>query len=254
MILKFKILTILVTAICFITSGVQAQKFYNTEIAANIEIVESNGLYLVTANASNLTNLTRSIKYKFSVIKRDGTDNPKKDEVEGLFVVNPSSKVKLNSYSIGVERSKDILILLLVYDDDELIGKDRIIIDEIKNDIPSVGDNTVLSQALTSGAEIGIVGLIIEDTKTKAGRDFYRYFSQKCNIDNITWPKDVLIKEDFGLGRSTVLKIIQGTKTIVQFNAQPKDDFLRQAADECIRLVRAHFNTLAKTNQLLTSY
>lgn len=253
MMLRYSVHIIFLT-LCFLSSGAKAQKFYNTEIAAKIEIVESNGLFLITANASNLTELNRSIKYKFSIIKRDGTDNPTKDDVEGLFVVEPSSKVNLNSYSIAVESSKDILILLLIYDDDDLIGKDRIIIDEIKDEIPSVGDGIVLSQALNAGEYSGLKGLIIEDTKTKAGRDFYRYFFQKCDIDNISWPKDVLIKEDFGLGRSTVLKIFQGSKTIVQFNARPTDDFLRKAAEECVRLVQGHFNDLAKTNQLLTSY
>lgn len=240
--------------LCLLSSGARAQKFYNTEIAAKIEIVESNGLFLVSANASNLTELNRSIKYRFSIIKRDGTDNPKKEEVEGLFVVQPSSKVNLNSYSVGVEQSKDILILLLIYDGEDLIGKDRVIIDEIIDEIPSVGDGNILSQALNSGESIGLKGLILEDTKTKAGRDFYRHFFQKYDIANISWPKDILIKEDFGLGRSTVIKVIEGTTTIIQFNAQPRDDFLRGAADQCLRLVRLHFNKLAQTNQLLTSY
>lgn len=251
---SFCCLHICIVMACFFSVGIKAQKFYNTEIAAKIEIVESNGLYLITANGSNLTELNKSVKYKFSIIKRDGTDTPKKEEVEGLYVIAPSNKVRFNNYSIPVAQSKDILVLLLVYDGDSLIGKDRIIIDEIKDGISSVGDGNVLSQALNSGEEIGIKGLIIEDTKTKAGRDFYRLFFQKCDIANISWSKDVLVKEDFGLGRSTVLKVIEGTKTIIQFNAQPKDDFLSQAADECIRLVQKHFNELSKTNQLLTSY
>jgi hypothetical protein len=245
---------ILLIALIFLTDTVKAQKFYNTEIAAKIEIVESNGLYLITANASNLTGLNRSIRYKFSIIQRDGTNNPKKEEAEGRFVIEPSQKVILNDYAMLIEKSKDALILLLVYDGENLIGKDRVIVAEIIDEIPKVGERTILSQALQQGQSIGLTGLIIEDTKTKAGRDFYRYFFQKCSIDNIKWSKDIIIKEDFGLVRSTVIKVIEGTTTIVKFNAQPRDEFLRKASEECIRQVQGHFNQLARTKQLLTSY
>ena len=67
MMLRYSIHICLLT-LCFLSSGLKAQKFYNTEIAAKIEIVESNGLFLVTANASNLTELNRSIKYSFMSI------------------------------------------------------------------------------------------------------------------------------------------------------------------------------------------
>ncbi len=245
---------IVLTVVIFSTESMYAQKFYNNDIAATIEIVESNGLYLITANASNLTGLNRSIRYKFSIIERDGTNNPKKEEAEGRAVIAPSQKVILNDYAMLIEKSKNALILLLIYDGEKLIGKDRVVVAEIIDEIPKSGESTILSQALQKGESIGLTGLIIEDTKTKAGRDFYRYFFQKCSIDNIKWSKDITIKEDFGLGRSTVLKIIEGTTTIVQFNAQPRDEFLRQASEECIRKVQGHFNKLARTQQLLTSY
>lgn len=226
---------------------------YNENVEAKIEMSESNAVITVKAVANNKTEYSQNLRYVFTFIQKDGNGNTNKDSKEDLVVVDPLGRKELGSGSLYMSQRKGVIILLLIYQDDKLVGKDRISFDELEEDY-FIKNRDLLSQERSGSDDFEIKGIVTEDTKTKAGRDFYRLFYQQYTYNKINGSKVVAIEEDFGLGRSTIIKVSVDNKLVWQFNAQPREDFLKQMRDIAIVRVSNYFRQLKKQGQQLQSY
>lgn len=226
---------------------------YNEDVEAKIELSESNALITVKAIATNKTDFSQNLKYVFTFIQNDGNGNTNRDSKEDLVVVNPLARKELGSGGLYMSQRKGSIVLLLIYKDDKLIGKDRVAFDELEDDY-FIKNRNLLSQEGTGSDDFEIRGIVTEDTKTKAGRDFYRLFYQKYTYDKINGSKVVAIKENFGLGISTIIKVYVDNNLVWQFNAQPKEDLLKKMRDISIVRVSNYFSALKKQGQQLQSY
>lgn len=109
-------------------------QFYNKEVEAKLKITNNNEFVDIVGTATNKTEINQSLRYELSVIKNQG-ENYSKNNQSGRFVLAPNQTKELSKTSINIEGGSRIIILLLVYDiDDNLLGKDRYVInDEKKN-------------------------------------------------------------------------------------------------------------------------
>lgn len=242
-------------AIAFAYSSHSYAQIYNTTVEAEIVVNSSNGLLEIKGKANNLTNLNQSLRYSFKVIKKDDDGNQANDIKEGRFLLTPSERKELALLSINDNARSGVILLLLIYDeDDKLLGQNRVVLDEIEANNTDSKLGNVISQSDASVEDFAIRGIVTEDTKTKAGRDFYRIFYSQYTLAGINGKKVVSVKENFALGRSTKIEILVDNQLVFEFFAQTKEDFLKRASEVSLYYVNNYFIKLDKENKAITSY
>ncbi|MGY8915207.1 MAG: CsgE family curli-type amyloid fiber assembly protein, partial [Flavobacteriales bacterium] len=156
-------------------------QFYNKEIKAKIFVEQNSEFYTFKAAVENTTPSDYNLSYDFMVFSKDERGNTAKSNQANRFYLKANEKLILSSTAINYNAEGQIIIVLVIYDqDNKPIGQDRL-------ELPKGGKTTVKEMTLQEAEQTspdqakpddGFVlgGLVIENTITKAGRDFYRYF------------------------------------------------------------------------------
>jgi len=244
---------------CFLLFGYHSKtlaQYYNTDVEAKIITTNTgdDALYELEATATNLSEVNQNLRYVFSIIKNSNSENTSKNTSknaqDGNFFLVPSEKKNLSKTTINFSNDDEIIVLLLIYNtDDKLLGKDRIVFNE-KNTLPT--EKIVIDEK--GFEDTYFKGLVTQDTKTKAGRDFYRLFESTYRQKQINGKEIVNIKEVFGLGRNTNVEVYVGQKLIYKFSARPKEDYIKAVTNQSIYLVVKHFQNLEKLEKEIQQY
>ncbi len=235
---------------------------YNTDIEAKIFIEAKNNLIEITGTAFNKSELNQSFRYVLSVIKTNPENsNRSKNDQSGRMFLEPGQKNELSSTTINESEKDQIVILLLIYDlDDKIIGKDRIAFNEDPNadhtELKEKFSDNLNTKDVSEQGEDGVYlrGVVIEDVKTKPGRDFYRIFYSEYTLKKINAPKIVTVKEALVLGNSTIISIFVEDKLVYRFLVKPQTDYLKANSSEAIRRVSRYLQILKKNKSSLNHY
>jgi hypothetical protein len=255
--MKTRYLVYYIFCVLFLGYHLEAQaQYYNTAVEAKI-ITANTGddtLLELEATATNLSEVNQNLRFTFKVFKTSNLENASnstsKTAQEGNFFLIPSEKKNLSKTTINSNSTDKITVLLLIYNtDDKLIGKDRIVYNETDK-----SDTEEIIQDEKSFEDTYFKGLVTQDTKTKAGRDFYRLFESTYRQKQINGKEIVNIKEVFGLGRNTNIEVYAGQKLIYKFYARPKEDYIKAVANQSIFLVVKHFQNLEKLENQIQQY
>jgi hypothetical protein len=232
-------------------------QIYNTEVAAKINLeIQDNSIMNISGSAHNKTAISKSLRYVLSVIKSGKNKND--NNQEGRFVLEPNVKKNLSSTSINVSQDDRTIILLLIYEDEKIIGKDRKVLNGIEGEVDevrSLKENTG-DEDVKNTNEDGFIlrGMVIEDTKTKAGNDFYDMFYSSYLTNNINGEKIVKIEERLAIGNTTEIHVLVEDKTVLKFFVNPRSQYLKSMADNAIYRVNAHLQQLKDTKDQITRY
>ena len=189
---------------CLLFTSLSRAQFFNKEISASIKIEKTSEFYTFKAIAENKTPSDYNLRYAFLVFKKDANNNTSKSSQEDRFFLEANQRKILSSVTINYNVEGEIIIALLIYDEnDKPIGKARI-------ELPD-GGKTVLETSAPQ-AELSrdqaapddgftLQGYVVENTITKAGRDFYRYFFLDYYNRQIVTPNDIIIDEVPGRNR-----------------------------------------------------
>ncbi|MGI9550323.1 MAG: CsgE family curli-type amyloid fiber assembly protein [Aurantibacter sp.] len=236
---------------------VTTSQIYNTDVSAAIDLeVQDNSIIKITGSAHNTTEISKSLRYVLSVIKSGKNKNTNKQE--GRFVLEAEVKKNLSNTSINVNEKDRTIILLLVYENEKIIGKARKVLNGIEGEADEV-KNLMKSEAnedVKETAEDGFIlrGVVIEDTKTKAGNDFYDMFYSSYLTNNINGEKIVKIEERLAIGNTTQINVLVGDEVVVRFFVNPRTQYLKSMADNSIYRVNAYFQRLKDTKDQITRY
>ena len=217
----------------------------NTEVKAKIELSYFEEMVSVTGTAENLDDGMKNLSYTLSVIKKDKKNgNTSNNSQKGDFTLNPNHKQELSTTKINQSNTDEIIILLLIYDEnDVMVGKDRIVVAEKKSKVVAKNED-----------ELEILGIVSDDTKTKIGKDFYDLYFSKYNMEAVKGNQIVQIEEQLSMGRTTIIKISIDNRTISEFIANPNEEFLVQKANEAIQLTKRYFKDIAKLRNRVEQY
>lgn len=239
------------------TYSLNAQ-IYNTEVEAIINIDNSGELMEITGSAFNKTEITQSIHYTLSVIRTTNNSNRSKNDQKGRLVLQPLEKANLSKTSINSSDKDQIIILLLVYDlDDNIIGKDRIVINwKESENLQNKDLEEDLNLDVKASTKDGVVlkGIVVEDTKTKPGRDLYSMFYATYMANNINGKKIVSIKEVLAIGSNTKIEVRVGETVVYEFFVRPGQEYLKAMTDVAIRRVYLHFQQLDRDARKMKRY
>jgi hypothetical protein len=239
--------------------GVSYAQIYNTEVEAEIVVEHNTEFISIVAFAYNKTMLNQSLRYILSVISNEKeSDSRSKSDQSGRFVLEPGEKRELANTVLDVSEERRTIILLLVYNlEDQLLGKHRVVLND-----PEQNSQGALSQEEIEEIQgiylenDGVVlrGIVLEDTKTKPGRDFYQYYYSSYLANNINGPKIVTIKEVLTIGNNTAIELIVDDVTIMAFLVQPGNDYLKAMSYEAIRRTMGYFERLKKEENMIKHY
>jgi predicted AlkP superfamily pyrophosphatase or phosphodiesterase len=97
-------------------------------------------------------------------------------------------------------------------------------------------------------------GIVTQDTKTKAGNDFYNFFSIDYRNSGLNSNKIIAIKELFNFGRNTKIQIMVEMEIVYQFFIQPKEEYLKSMSTQSLRSVSAYLQQLIKNQETIQKY
>ena len=220
--------------VCILFSSALGAQITNVDVIAKIKTDKVLDLITITGSVENKTQLIKSLRYTMYVYKKNPTsNNVSKNEQSGRFVLKPSERKDLSETTINQNTDDKVTILLMVYDlDNNLIAKDRLVVlndDEEKKKVIKLQE--VPTETEFAG---GFRGIVIEDTKTKPGRDFYLDFYSNYRLKEINGKEVVKISEQFSFGVNTIMEVSVGGTLVYKFFMQPTRDFIEAQADQAI--------------------
>ena len=166
-----------------ITTFLSQAQIYNSEIEASIELISNGGIYETAGYARNKTNAITSLRYVMSLNRRDSLGNDSRNESKGLFVLEPGEQKRLAQIKLSSNDPDRLIILLLVYnEDDQIVGKDRVVINGEDNNeelLSRLIEKDTDPTELVGEEEFVIRGLLFDRTITKPGRDFFQMFQEE---------------------------------------------------------------------------
>ena len=179
--------------------GLNAQ--LNQQVEAHIATVSRGRAALINVIAVNKTTQDKSLSYKLSIVRNEelGKDYDKED-FEDRFVLSPGERQVLKQLLFDAENEPRTIIFVLIYEEGKIIGKDRVVInglegeDELK---PQIVRSEEIQPKDVVRNDVGFMrGIVVEDTKTKPGRDFYKMFYSLYTQNNINGNRIVKVKEE----------------------------------------------------------
>ena len=220
----------------------------NTNIIAELNVETSSNVSALSAKVKNTTELYHSLRYVFSVIIYDANNNTSKESKENLFSLDPYQGKTLYEATINNESNNKIIILFLVYDyEDKLVAKSRAVINENGS-----GNNNSEAAGKNDNTGFEILGIVVEDTKTKSGKDFYDKFYFFYNYLNLKGNQVVKINEMFSFRRTTRIIVSVGDETIHEFFAYPKEEYIEEMAKISVQRVYKYFENKKKEKSYIS--
>ncbi|WP_282068543.1 CsgE family curli-type amyloid fiber assembly protein [Olleya namhaensis] len=247
------------------TSIKVSAQLINNDVEAKIQTNQQNDFTVIKGTAFNKTEITKSLIYKFIVFSKVESVNNIIEESSERFILSANTKVDLSSITLNLDDKLKTIAVLLIYDlDNKIIGQDRIVFNDDSEDeaqkkkllLEKLKQEQEKSQDISVEKKDGLElnGIVVEDTKTKPGRDFYKLFYSLYSQNNINGNKVVTIKEILALGRNTKIEVIVGDDKIFSFFVRPSTEYLKQMNDYAIISVYKHFKKLEKESKTIKRY
>lgn len=207
------------------------------DISAKINLLRKDIFVKIDALVENNEHI---YNHKLNYLLLTLTQNPNqknftKDSRYGEFTLLPNEKKVVSSLKLNVEPDQKLKIYLFIKDQKQLIALDSVKINETVE--------TLKTTAIQED-EIEIKGLVVENVKTKIGKDFYDIFYQKYNRSGAKYSFVIHINEKpFIGGRGALISIEVDDKKIFEFQARPDEEMLQKAADYALKLIENYSKT-----------
>ncbi|NOR28655.1 MAG: hypothetical protein GQ540_09035 [Lutibacter sp.] len=211
----------------FIFNGTStfSQENLNAKIVTNI----TDNLVNIKGLAQNDENIYKEgFDYLLFSLKKGVNGNYSRNTQSGEFSMEPTEEKELATLKINIQKGEECKVYLFIRKEGALVAKDSSIIYSAENR---------KKKQFVEESEIEIKGLVIEDVKTKLGKDFYDYFYQKYSSSGSQYPFIINITEKPSIGRGSKISIDVDDIVIFEFMTKPDDEFIQAAANQALRYV-----------------
>ena len=187
-----------------------------------------------------------TVNNKLSVFKKNKSNSNKSTNAQdGRVTLEPMQKIALSKTQINKSVEDQIIVLLLIYDEDnKIIGKDRVVFGEDDSNLGVVRPKDGLE----------MIGIVSNETKTKLGNDFYDFFYSAYSKLKLNSGKIISVQEELTFGRTTKISINVDNDVLEEFIAKPDEDFLKYMAETAAAKVFKYFKNIEKQNKFITQY
>lgn len=229
---------------------VTAQKI---NITPSIEVNEVENMLSLKAFVLNNEEVIHDLNYLLVAIKKSGNNGLSNNKQEGQFVISAYEKKQLSEIRLNINKGDEVKAYLFIRNEikNELVAKDSILInyEEVKSE-SAIGSKT---ESLFLKEEFVLKGLVIDQTKTKFGRDFFDIFYSAYNLMNEKFPFITTITEIPSIGRTSIIQIEDRDKLLHSFRVEPKEEYLKMQVDYTLKLLNKYHNELNFINEQLSA-
>ncbi|MFD2825373.1 CsgE family curli-type amyloid fiber assembly protein [Leeuwenhoekiella polynyae] len=238
-------------------NAINAQ-FINQEIEAEILVENSGEFYDFVAVAENKSLADQSFRYEFATFIRDEEGKVYKDSLVGRFGLASQSRERLENITISRAEERRVIVLLVIYSlEGKPLGQDRIVLNDKKSNTKIVlaKQNESINQDMAPSQDgFFLEGLVVENSITKMGRDFYKLFYSKYYLSGLKSKKDIVIDELPFRARTTRISVKVDNQLVWQFFSNPSQEFLKQQSEIAFNQVVAKLQQIQSTKDQITRY
>ncbi len=193
----------------------KAQETDKQTVEANIEINQQENIYTLEPTIQNHTNLFFEYNYLLLVKKTDQNNNLSVNKQGGKFTLEPGEIKKLSTTQINQSENQNIKAILYIRDENEnkLIAKDSV---EIK---------TTSISAKVEESSLFMEGLVVDESKTKFGKDFYDSFYSVYNQYPQKYKFIILVSEMPYRGQTSIIQIKVDQDMVYEFYSNPNEEY-----------------------------
>lgn len=224
--------------LCLIS--LSSQLFAQNESQITIKInVERNGLMAnIHPTIQNHSSLYFEYNYLLLAKKTDSKNNLSINRQSGRFTLEPHESKRLANTQINLSDQQNIIAYLYIRDEEknELIAKDSIIIEG-------------MNLSKVNETELMIQGLVIDETKTKFGSDFYDELFSIYNQLPEKYPFIITISELPYRGQTSIISITVDHEKIYEFFTNPDQEYTKQQAIMTLRRLAVYSENKEKIKQ-----
>lgn len=226
--MKNKMIYMTLIFLLFFIINCNAQE--NNFVTAKIEVNNIEGSLKLKAVAKNEGEIHESLNYVFLAVKKDNRKNMSSSQQENKFTLGPGEIKILSEISMNVSKDDALKVYLFIKEEKtaKVIAKDSLEMN------PKNFKNAISYEKVTNEENMMMKSIVINDTKTRVGDDFYGKFFSVLLLNEITFPFRVRIFELPATGKNTQLQIYANDENIVTFMARPDDDYLDEIVKQTI--------------------
>ena len=229
--------------------SINAQEKISEDVVAKIKLEQIDDIITIQATATNTTEVLKTLKYTLTVFRTTPSNNKSKNSQEGRFTLEANEYKELSQTSINKEERDHLVIMLLISSDQGIIATDRLEINGASN-----AEQPHENQKNKPNDGIELKGIVVEETKTKPGKDFYDFFYSTYSLNQINGNKIVKVVENLSFGRSTIIKVTIEDNTIFEFLGKPDLEYLEQMSNTAVRKVYRYFQDLKEQKENIFQY
>ena len=253
----------------------------DSNIVAELHVVTTDNVSTIVAKALNRTDVYLNLKYVFSVVTFDknyksaqvtlkdfldsddvsektlqdfinsnnASEYTSKETAEDFFTLDPYQSKDLFRTSLETANENKIIVLLLIYDEDnKIVSRNRIVFNE------EVKENIIKEEEAIQANSFELSGLVVEETLTKNGKDFYDQFYFYYSYNNVKGNEVVVIEEMFTFRSRTKIIVKIGDEEIFSFFGSSNDEYIDEMAKISVQKVYKYFENKKKEKLYITPY
>lgn len=223
------------------------------DVLADIEIIDDGDQVSFTAILTNNTKEDATYRYEFLTINRtQGGSNTNRQS--GEVQAPPFEAINLSTTKLGNVDGLSYDCKLFIYREDELVTKvsktsakeeQR----EDSEDRGALAEPKVYNPESTLELDLG--GYILDQTRTRSGRDFYELFYKAWGAHEINGSYTIEIKEVVARGRNTSIYVSIDDKLVYASGLQPKYDIIIEQVDQAVPRVLGYIQSINNYNKNL---
>lgn len=227
--IKFSILLFL-----FISTFSFSQTKEEPEVDAKIKCNENGNLLIINGMVKNNTESVLRLHYEITVFKKSSSNNISNNKQTGRKLIRPNDASSVSKTMVNFNYGDELDVELKIYSNNKLLAIDK---KHLKNEEkPSINDLSTKQQIYIDG--VTAIGVVMDNTFSKLGRDFFDYFFSEYNLKFKNSPYDISIKEMPHLGRTTKIVVSFEGDTLLEFNSNPNQEYLEKYASYVIALIQ----------------
>ena len=233
----YRLLLVLLMAV--FSGGVVLGQDLDDEAALRGQIlyeVEGEDIVL-KAQAQNTTDNEIILSYDFFLTGTDKKNNSVSNNQDGQAKLDANEGKVLATTRMTIKELEAFEAILQLYYQDVLMDSDTLVYDAKKQRQKQKEKNSGFQEDVSeevdyegqeSGFEFG--GLVIDNTRTRAGRDLYDLFYSQWEAPSGAGDYFIKLEEFPGRGRTTRLVVWLDDEKVVESNLQPNYDYLEGLA------------------------
>ena len=238
--------TIVIFYITFCSSLSTIHAFDSTSVKVWIDFIEENDTVFVKALGINMTEDSISLKWELDVHK-EATAGYFDKKINGKMVAESFYPHIITETAIDLKKREYFVIIFKVFNlKNELVNADTLFSTEVNPSLvrPSPPQAPIVKKDLPKPRNnldaLEIDGLILDETRSKIGRDFYELFYNRWNPPSGVRDFLITIRELPSRGLGARVSIEVNENVVLHRFLQPRNGLIEEEANFTISYIKSY--------------